>query len=108
MTSHIQTQELLRDVVMSFQSALLNAHSTICHTASALSGVESIWSFFRQRSHYGENDGDVTFRCSHFMFRTVTVTVSLPCRDLAVAMAVTVTVTVVEGVILVLCERRSG
>ena len=37
----------------------------------------------RRRSHYGENDGDgdVTFRCSHFTFRTVTVTVSLPCRE---------------------------
>ena len=35
----------------------------------------------RRESHYGENDGDgdgdVTFRRSHFTFRTVTVAVSL-------------------------------
>ena len=48
MISHIQTQDLPpRDMVMSFQSALLDAHSTICHTASALSGVESIWTSFK-------------------------------------------------------------
>ena len=37
----------------------------------------------RWRWHYGENDGysDVTFRCSHFPFCTVSVTVSLPCRE---------------------------
>ena len=41
------------------------------------------WRQVRRRSHYGENDGDgdVTFRCSHFTFRTVTITVSLPCRE---------------------------
>ena len=35
--------------------------------------------FVRRESHYGENDGDgdVTFRRSHFTFRTVTVVVSL-------------------------------
>ena len=32
---------------MSIQSALLDAHSTIHHTTSALSGVESIWSSFK-------------------------------------------------------------
>ena len=35
------------DVVMSFQSALLDSHSTIHHTASAPSGVESIWTSFK-------------------------------------------------------------
>ena len=37
----------------------------------------------RQHSHYGKNDddSDVTFRCSHFTFCTVTVTMSLPCRE---------------------------
>ena len=43
----IQTQDLLRDMVMSFQSALSNSHSTICYTASTLSGVKSIWSSFK-------------------------------------------------------------
>ena len=46
-SSHIQTQDLPRDVVMSFQSTLLDAHSTIHHTASAFPGVESIWTSFR-------------------------------------------------------------
>ena len=44
-SSHIQTQDLPRDVVMSFQSTLLDAHSTIHHTASP--GVESIWTSFK-------------------------------------------------------------
>ena len=37
----------------------------------------------RRESHYGENDGDddVTFRRSHFTFRTVTVPMSLTWRE---------------------------
>ena len=44
-SSHIQTQDLPRDVMMSFQSTLLDANSTIHHTA--FPGVESIWTSFK-------------------------------------------------------------
>ena len=46
-SSHIQTQDLSRDGVMSFQSTVLDAHSIIHHTASASPGVESIWTSFK-------------------------------------------------------------
>ena len=84
LNSKVANTSLLQSINMhcGTQEQCLRLNISACNTtAVTCSHLQSL----RRESHYGENDGDgdgdVTFRRSHFTFRTVTVAVSLTWRE---------------------------